>query len=234
MSASESVWVCSGPKVAFKESTQHLKHMTEIQVQLLEDNLGSLFNKYGSDKDRNGYTPHYHCFMKHLRDKPIDLLEIGIGTMIPGVPSSMVGYSLPGYAPGGSLRAWRDYFPLGKIVGMDVQPDTQFSEDRIETFLADSVKKGACDAVLGDRTFDIIIDDGSHWDECQVATLKSLWNRVKPGGWYIIEDVTVVSRIPTTFRAQVQEFVGKDTPMFFTEKKNFLIISKVCTNKYQS
>ena len=74
--------------------------------------------------------------------------------------------------------------------------------------------------------FDIIIDDGSHWDECQQKTLQNLWKFVKPGGFYIIEDVTTTSRIPTTFRNAIQDFVGKDTPMFFTEKKNVLIISK--------
>lgn len=188
--------------------------------------LAALFNKYGSDKDRNGYTPHYHAIFKHLREKPIDLLEVGIGTMIPGVPSSMVGYSLPGYAPGGSLRAWRDYFPNGNIVGCDVQPDTQFTEERIRTILCDSRREEPLQEALGDQMFDIVIDDGSHWDECQRETLYRLWRRVRPGGYYIIEDVTVNSRIPTEFRPQIQNFVGKDTPMFFTEKKNFLIISK--------
>ena len=132
--------------------------------------LDELMNKYGSDKTRNGYVPMYHSFLKHLRSNPVHLLEVGIGTMIPGAPSSMVGYSLPGYAPGGSLRAWRDYFPQGEIVGVDIQPDTQFVEERIQTFLADSSSKEQLDAVLGYRTFDVIIDDGLHYDETQITT----------------------------------------------------------------
>jgi hypothetical protein len=186
--------------------------------------LGSLFNKYGSDKDRNGYTPIYHALWNSLRTKPMDLLEIGIGTMIPGVQSSMVGYALPGYAPGGSLRAWRDYFALGNIAGCDVQPDTQFSEDRIVTYLADSSKKQLLDDVLGDRKFDIIIDDGLHWDECQVKTMENLWDRVKPGGYYVIEDVTVWSRIPTEFRPKIEALAGKN--YFLTELKNVLVATK--------
>ena len=39
--------------------------------------LAELFNKYGSDKNRNGYTPVYHSLFKNLREKPIVLLEIG-------------------------------------------------------------------------------------------------------------------------------------------------------------
>lgn len=187
--------------------------------------LGDLMNRYGSDKTRNGYIPMYDAMFKQMRNKQVDLLEIGIGTMIPGVQSSMVGYSLPGYAPGGSLRGWRDYFPNGRIVGVDVQPDTQFVEERIETFLSDSGDKERLDQVLGDRMFDIIIDDGLHWDEKQVKTLENLWGRVKPGGYYIIEDVTEWSRIPTEFRTTIQTILG-DSLFFLTEKKNFLIASR--------
>lgn len=188
--------------------------------------LGDIFTKYGSDKEVNGYTPHYESLFKNIREKSIDLLEIGIGTMIPGVQSSMVGFARPGYAPGGSLRAWRDYFPNGQIMGCDVQPDTQFSEERIETALANSMEKDQLDRVLKDRTFDIIIDDGLHWDECQCKTLENLWYRVRPGGFYIIEDVTTNSRIPTTFRSRIDAAIGRTGTFFLTEKKNFLIISK--------
>lgn len=188
--------------------------------------LDELMTKYGSDKTRNGYVPMYHSFLKHLVDRPVDLLEIGIGTMIPGVPSSMVGYSLPGYAPGGSLRAWRDYFPRGQIVGVDVQPDTQFAEERIQTFLADSSSKERLDSVLGERLFDVIIDDGLHYDETQVKTMENLWPRVRPGGYYVIEDITEWSRIPNQFRSRIESIVGSDGFFFLTEKKNVLIASR--------
>ncbi len=189
--------------------------------------LSELFNKYGSDKDRNGYTPMYHSILKHMQNNPVDVLEIGIGTMIPGVMSSMVGYALPGYAPGGSLRAWRDFFPNGNIMGADVQPDTQFSEDRITTVLADSGNREELDRMLGDRVFDLIIDDGWHWDENQVKTMNNLWHRVKPGGYYVIEDILPHARIATEFRQLIEAIVGNQGYFFLTEKKNVLIASKV-------
>ena len=188
--------------------------------------LGKFFNQYGSDKDRNGYTSLYDCLFRTMRTRDIALLEIGIGTMIPGVQSSMVGYALPGYEPGGSLRAWRDYFSAGTIVGIDIQPDTQFVDDRIETALANSSDKAALDAVLGDRTFDIILDDGLHWDETQMQTLRNLWHRVRPGGFYVIEDITEWSRIPTEFRSQLSE-ITNGCPFFFSEKKNILVIGRL-------
>jgi hypothetical protein len=108
---------------------------------MTSSDLADLFNGYGSDKDRNGYTSLYYILFQSLRFQPLTLLEVGIGTMIPNAPSSMLHYGLPGYAPGASLRAWRDFFPQGRIVGVDVQPDTQFQhEHRIETFLCDTTQ----------------------------------------------------------------------------------------------
>lgn len=189
--------------------------------------LSELFNTYGSDKDRNGYTPIYHAVFKNLKDKPVDLLEIGIGTMLPGVMSSMQGYALPGYKPGGSLRAWRDFFPKGNIVGADIQWDTQFSEERIRTVIADSGNREELDRRLGECTFDIIIDDGWHWDENQVKTMRNLWHRVRPGGYYVIEDILRDARIATDLRPQIAEIVGSEGYFFLTEKKNILVASKV-------
>ena len=189
------------------------------------DNLDDLFNHYGSDKDRGGYTPYYHSMFKHIRDRPLDILEIGIGTMIPNVHSSMVGYSGPGYSPGGSLRAWRDYFPHANIVGCDVQPDTQFTEERITTILADSTNKAAVDTALGDRTFDVIIDDGSHYDENQWKTFENLWHRVRSGGFYIVEDIAPGNKMGGVYRHRVKQFIGKTGMIFLAENKNLLIIS---------
>ena len=151
--------------------------------------LRELIDKYGSDKNQNEYTPIYHTIFSPIRTKNINLLEIGIGTMIEGVASSMVGYGGEQYKPGASLRAFRDFFPNSNIYGGDVQPDCMFEEDRIKTFLFDSSTKDYCDAILGDIKFDIIIDDGLHLAEAQLATFQNLWKRLNDGGYYFIEDV---------------------------------------------
>jgi hypothetical protein len=53
--------------------------------------LAGLFNMYGSDKDRNGYSHLYSIIFDHLKNNEMNVLEIGIGTMIPNVSSSMRG-----------------------------------------------------------------------------------------------------------------------------------------------
>ena len=101
----------------------------------------------------------------------------------------MANTRIKNYKPGASLRSWQEYFPKASIYGGDIQFDTQFSEDRIKTFLFDSTKKFECDVTLQDMTFDIIIDDGWHWYEAQLNTFDNLFSRVRPCGYYIIEDI---------------------------------------------
>jgi len=184
------------------------------------NDLSILFNKYGSDKDRNGYSPLYHTLFYKIRHEKMNILEIGIGTMIPGVRSSMVGYALPNYAPGGSLRAWRDYFTNSTITGMDVQPDTQFKDERINTYLCDSTNNECVKNLMCDLNvkFDIIIDDGCHHFQSQYDTLKNFYPYLKDGGIYIIEDIypgSLVSSSPDN----IKTIVNND-PFFFVGLKN--------------
>lgn len=187
--------------------------------------LAELFNQYGSDKDRNGYAQLYHILFDRMRDQPITMLEIGIGTLIPHVASSMLGYSLEGYKPGGSLRAWRDFFPHGRIIGADIQPDTQFSDEpRIETYLCNSTDAGEVAKFMQNFgegfQFDIILDDGSHVDTNQAVTLRNFYPYLKDGGIYIIEDIYPGSKI-TECPALVGCMCNHD-PYFFAGLKNNL------------
>lgn len=153
--------------------------------------LDEILSGRGSDKQsKHGYAPIYHAMFKHLRDQPLALLEIGIGTLMPGA-SSMYGHDLPGYRPGASLRAWRDYFPSAVVHGVDIQLDTMISgEERIVTALCDSTSAEAVKVYLERApVFDIIIDDGVHTPELQLRTLRNLYPALKPNGIYVIEDV---------------------------------------------
>jgi hypothetical protein len=155
-------------------------------------NLENLIKHYNSDKNNYGYPKIYESIFRNFKEKSINFLEIGIGTMIPGAHSTMVHVYGEGsnYMPGASLRAFRDYFPNGNIYGGDVQLDCMFSEERITTLLFNSLIQEECNSVLKDLQFDVIIDDGDHTNSSQEATFRNLWPRVKPGGYYFIEDVS--------------------------------------------
>ncbi len=190
--------------------------------------LGKLFNEYGSDKDRNGYTPLYYSLFNHLRTRPLNFLEIGIGTMIPNVLSSMNGWALPGYSPGGSLRAWRDYFLNSNIYGFDVQPDTQFSEERIQTHICDSSDSTAVDYKMKQLAveMDIILDDGCHIGDYQLATLRNFFPYLKKGGIYIIEDIVPNSKVSSN-PEHIRQIVGECPFYFVGLQNNQCVIIKV-------
>jgi len=154
--------------------------------------LAELFRAEGTDK--LCYAEGYEMLLGPRRSSIANVLEVGIGTRIPNVHSSMDGWGDAHYQPGGSLRAWRDYFPHARIVGIDVQPDTQFTSDRITTAICDSTDAAAARQFLaGQPKFDLVVDDGSHLPDDQLATLANLFPGIAPGGLYLIEDIDSAS-----------------------------------------
>lgn len=161
--------------------------------------LTELANRYGSDKGTIGpdsqwpvhnYTDVYEAFIGHLRDQPVNLLEIGLG--IDG--DKWRAYIAIGRneGGGGSMKMWRDYFHCGRIFGVDINPASFLDSDRVKTYVVD--QGNASDLArfqgeLGDIQFDVIVDDGSHRPDHQQITLGSLFSMVKPGGMYFVEDL---------------------------------------------
>ncbi|MFT5639386.1 MAG: cephalosporin hydroxylase, partial [Paracoccaceae bacterium] len=120
------------------------------------DPLSRLAVLNGTDKfGYHDYTPNYHRLLHHLRDKPIRLLEIGVG-----------GYGDEDRG-GESLAVWRDYFPNAKIiVGIDIQRKTMDLGPRVEILQGSQVDPEFLEQVQKDHgPFDVIIDDGSHRTE---------------------------------------------------------------------
>jgi glycosyltransferase involved in cell wall biosynthesis len=200
---------------------------TIFPIEINRDDLAALFTHYGSDKTANGYAELYEMLFRDQRHGITRVLEIGIGTMIPGAASSMVGYAGPGYRPGGSLRAWRDYFPNATVYGADTQPDTQiYNEDRIITLLCDSTNRYQVDSLVRPmELFDVIIDDGSHRLDDQKRTLENFFPLLKPGGIYIVEDI-----IPGgLYHHQdfIRSVVGDAVLHFAGTENNPLVITKM-------
>lgn len=132
--------------------------------------IGDLFTHYGSDKDtEHSYGPVYAELFGAIWVEIGAFLEVGI-------------------AQGASLRAWREYFPNAAIVGLDHHADPG-PIPGVEQVRANSTVAAEVNAVLGDRTFDAIVDDGGHWLEEQQPTFENLWPRVRPGGVYVVEDL---------------------------------------------
>jgi cephalosporin hydroxylase len=97
-----------------------------------------------------------------------------------------------GISWGLSLRMWREYFINGIVAGVDINIQSEASDlltdERYKIFHADATKPEFVNQIKG-MNFDIIIDDGSHFFEHQIASFNLLKEFVNLGGYYIIEDV---------------------------------------------
>ncbi len=143
------------------------------------DPLTRLAIANGTDKfGYHDYTPNYHRLFGHLRDRPLRLLEIGVG----GYQDADRG--------GESLETWRDYFPKARVVGIDIQEKRLDLGQRITILQGSQVDAGFLDRVVADHgPFDIIIDDGSHRNAHVVDSFNLLYPGLAPGGIYVVEDV---------------------------------------------
>ncbi len=77
--------------------------------------------------------------------------------------------------------------------------------------------------------FDVIIDDGSHWEDHQYQTLANFFPYVKSGGFYVIEDVNPGSKISAKPEA-LEPMVGRSPFFFVGIKNNICVIHKVKLN----
>jgi len=161
--------------------------------------LTEIANLEGTDKGTIGpspdwpahnYTDVYEAYLSPLRDHPITILEVGLG--VPGDAWEARIAHGRNEGGGGSVRTWYRYFPKAQILGADINPATHLDNDRVRTFRLDQGSEESIGQFLdqlGDLTFDVVVDDGSHRPDHQQITLGCLFPRVSPGGLYIIEDL---------------------------------------------
>jgi len=109
----------------------------------------------------------YDVFFAPFRDLPVKLLEIGIQS-------------------GGSLNVWRNYFSRGEIYGIDVDPACCLSEG---TFCGNQKDTDFLQYVINSvGPFNIVIDDGSHYNSDQQVSFNTLFPTMEKGV-YVIEDM---------------------------------------------
>lgn len=192
------------------------------------ETLFDLVEKYGTDKSLSGYTRTYQEIFEPIRDKVTSVLEIGLGTLNPDIPSSFVGNVrlYEHYKQGGSLRVWRDFFPHAKVYGVDIAEDCMFKEDRIRTFLFDSSDADKCAYELKNLEFDIIIDDGNHDPKYQVKTLRNLLPLLNVGGYYIIEDIGGYGGTEELLIEYLDEFNALTKGCEIINRGNHIVIKK--------
>jgi hypothetical protein len=138
------------------------------------ETLDELALKHGADKssEQHGFTAVYERFLEPLRELPITMLEIGV-------------------FEGASVRMWRDYFPHARIYAIDFDASAcRHSDARITVLVGNQMDPEFLDTVAATSgPLDFVVDDGGHRPEQQLTSLFHLWEHLKLGGVYAIEDV---------------------------------------------
>jgi hypothetical protein len=153
--------------------------MTGIGLGTPERPLREIALAHATDKEgRHSYADVYEKHLARLRNSPVTLLEIGVG-----------GYRNPEQG-GASMRMWKEYFPNGKIIGIDIEDKRHFSEDRITILQGDQSNAEFLEQLAREYgPFDVVIDDGSHVCAHVIASFAVLFSHVRDGGLYVIEDL---------------------------------------------
>lgn len=145
--------------------------------------LDTINEKYGSDKLK--WNAIYDELLGPRRFEIKDVLEIGI-------------------YHGQSIMMWLDYFPNAKVYGIDnnslgdrcvekyVDP---LVGPRFEYWIGDGAEKAFLARVIGGKTFDLVIDDASHKVVDQIASFAFFRDKIKPGGYYVCEDIPLVQNL---------------------------------------
>lgn len=192
-----------------------------------------VMTRNGSDKGRfHNYTTIYSVLFGKLRNQPLRIFELGLGTNNPQLASTM---GLSG-KPGASVRGWRELFPNAVVYGADIDRAILFEEDRIKTFYCDQLDENAIRYLWSQPVLregmDIIIDDGLHTFEANISFLDSSLEHIRPGGVYVVEDIhreTIEKwkRVLQTYyskRLHSHEFALVELPHPYNNNDNNLLI----------
>lgn len=194
--------------------------------------LCKIFEDYKSDKCPNIFHSYSTEYFNILKDKKHDIknvLEIGVGTN--EIMSPICGKD---YKIGASLKSWRDFFPNSKIIGLDINEEVLFEDERIKCFYTDQSNEITLEKTISNINtyynenieYDLIIDDGSHVKEHMILTFETYKKYLTSGGLYIIEDIKF-HELPIFINLETNEFVIKKIHNGTFEWDSFVVFQKI-------
>ena len=197
--------------------------MTYLFNEKLSTPLCEIMGRNRSDKGStniqyswHNYTTFYYSIFKDLREKELRVFELGLGTNSQNIPNNMG----PGGRPGASLYGWSEFFQNSHIFGADIDDNILFNTEKIKTFYCDqtnpeSIKKMWNDPVLQDN-FDIIVEDGLHKFYANVCFFENSIHKLKPNGYFIIEDISNSEENLFAFENKIKEWESQYKDCSFT------------------
>lgn len=155
------------------------------KLSITKKRVDKAVNKHSTDKVylHNYFERGYNQIFSKFLEK-CDILEVGIGE-------------------GSSLAIWKRLFEKGNVHGIDKlkiknQKISRLEKDpRIKIINLDqSLEEDLVEFTKSGFTYDIIIDDGSHNIRDQQITFQRFFKLLKPGGYFILEDLHTSLPLP--------------------------------------
>ena len=189
--------------------------------------LNELFNYFGTDKGTevinpyqkkttnpnqkligHGYAKFYETYLKIFKNEKISILEIGTWK-------------------GASVAAFYHYFKKAIIFCIDKNYKFKFKSDRVNFFNCDTENfndvKNFENYLMKKKSeyFNIIIDDGSHKYHDILSNFKKFFKKIKPGGYYIIEDFNHYKLHPSYINDAPKKGLDIDVILDHLNRKEF-------------
>ena len=126
---------------------------------------------------------YYQPTFAPYQNEPINLMEVGV-------------------YHGASMKLWMKYFSNAKFYGIDIKNRSKYftNKKNLSLFVGKSDVKKTYTNI--NEMFDIIIDDGNHRAKTQIPTFEILFNKLKPKGLYIIEDIVDLEELQNYFNTK--------------------------------
>lgn len=161
----------------------------KIDTTQYESILCKFGGKYNTDKSqlnkighRHSYTAVYNIIFSHLKNKKINLAEIGI-------------------LDNASIKMWREYFTSAKIVGFDYDDKLilKAKKDKLRNVNYFNINVNNREKITksfrkSKLKYDIIIDDSTHFFEHQINIINVVEKFLKKDGILVIEDIYTKKR----------------------------------------
>ena len=121
----------------------------------------------------HGYAKIYEKYFYRYKEKRLNIIELG----------SFYG---------NASAAFFFFFKNSQIYSADINPDMYiYRSKRLKNFFTDTSSRSSIenDIIKKNVKFDLIIEDASHMLKDQIISLFILFKILKPGGYFIIEEI---------------------------------------------
>ena len=171
---------------------KNLDHYSKINQNLFFKDLNYLCKYFNSDKGEkfknqyakpskqdnkkiiaHGYAKIYEKYLKEHKEKNLNIIELG----------SFYG---------NASAAFYFYFKNSQIYSADINPDMYlYRSKRLTNFFTDTSSRSSIERNILRKNiqYDLIIEDASHMLKDQIISLFILFKSLKPGGFFIIEEI---------------------------------------------